>query len=218
MQPQFGPYGKLAQHGFARVSTWEIKDTFMAEDRSVSAVFELSSENGGEEVQKWPHKFTATYTVTVSNAGLETNLQVENTGDEPFDFTMAFHNYIKTTDIADARVFGTEGARYYDRLNGDKECGPEEDTGAGLMLDKETDRIYLNTPSELAAFDFGTLSVFKLKKTDTLPDCTLWNPFGADGCDPGWKTFMCIEPAAIAKPTMLPPGEVWIGSQLLGIE
>lgn len=190
----------------------------MAQDRSVSAVFELTSESGGAEVEKWPHKFTASYTVTLSNAGLETNLQVSNTDDKPFDFTMAFHNYIKTTEIADARVFGYEGVKFYDRLDGDKECGPEEDGGAGLMMTGETDRIYLNTPDELAAFDFGSLTVFKLKKTATLPDCTLWNPFGADGCDPGWKQFVCIEPAAVSTPVVLEPGQTWCGSQLLGIE
>lgn len=205
-------------HGFARVATWEIEDTFMSEDGSVSAVFSLNSETDQEEVKKWPHQFSATYTVTLSLAGLETNLQVANTGETEFDFTMAFHNYIKSSDIADTRVFGYENVKFFDRLQGDKECGPEEDTGSGLMLAGETDRIYLDAPDELAAFDFGTLSVFKLKKTGTLPDCTLWNPFGEGGCDPGWKNFVCIEPASIVKPTKLQPGERWVGSQLLGLE
>jgi glucose-6-phosphate 1-epimerase len=190
----------------------------MAQDRSVSAVFGLSSESDEPEVAKWPHKFSAKYTVTLSIAGLETNLQVTNTGETPFDFTMAFHNYIRTTGIADARVFGYEGVKFLDRLDGDRECGPEEDTGAGLMLTEETDRVYLNTPEELATFDFGSLTVFKLKKTATLPDCTLWNPFGAEGCDPGWKQFVCVEPAAVATPAVLQPGEQWVGSQLLGVE
>lgn len=216
--PQFGDGGDLVQHGFARISKWEIEDTFEAEDGSVSAVFSLSSDTDQAEVKKWGHKFEATYTVTLSLAGLETNLQVTNTGETEFDFTMAFHNYIKSSEIADTRVFGYEGVKYFDRLQGDKECGPEEDTGAGLMLTGETDRIYLDTPDELAAFDFGTLSVFKLKKTPSLPDCTLWNPFGEGGCDPGWRNFVCIEPAAIAKPAKVQPGERWVGSQLLGLE
>lgn len=216
--PQFGPYGSLVQHGFARISTWEISDTFVAEDGSVSAVLVLSSEIPSESISAWPHKFSAQYTVTLSNAGLETNFQVTNTDDKPFDFTMAFHNYIKTTDIADARIFGYEGAKYYDRLDNDKEGGPQEDTGAGVIVEKETDRIYLNTPEELALFDFTSLKVFKLKKTDTLPDATLWNPYGAGNCDPGWREFVCIEPACIAKPVKLNPGEKWCGSQLLGVE
>lgn len=216
--PQFGPYGDLVQHGFARISNWDINDTFVAEDGSVTAIFGLSSDSNEAGVKEWPHKFSATYTVTLSNAGLETNLQVENTDDKPFEFTMAFHNYIKTTLISDARIFGYEGLQYYDRLQGDKECGPQEDTGAGLLLTEETDRIYLDAPDELAAFDFGTLTVFKLKKTPTLSDATLWNPFGSEGCDPGWEKFVCIEPACISKPATLQPGESWCGSQLLGIE
>jgi glucose-6-phosphate 1-epimerase len=218
--PQFGAYGSLVAHGFARVSVWSIIDTFVAEDESVSAVFGLDSDMGATqpEIAKWPHKFSASYTVTLSNAGLETNLQVTNTGDKPFDFTMAFHNYIATSDVGDARIFGYEGVKYLDRLDGDKLCPPEEDTGAGLMLERETDRIYIDAPEELAMFDFASLKVFKLKKTPTLADATLWNPYGAEGADPGWKKFICVEPAAISTPAVVAPGEVWCGSQLLGVE
>lgn len=216
--PQFGPYGDLVQHGFARISTWGIEDTFEGEDGSVSAVFTLTNESAGDEIAKWPHKFEATYTVTLSNAGLETNLQVKNTDDKPFDFTMAFHNYFKTSAVSDARVFGYEGLMYNDRLDGDKQCGPENDSGAGLMVEKETDRIYLNAPDELAMFDFASLKVTKLKKTPTLPEATLWNPYGAEGADPGWNGFICIEPACISTPAKLEPGETWVGSQLLGVE
>lgn len=216
--PQFGPYGDLPQHGFARNTEWRIKDTSVDKDTSVHAIFILDSETGGENVEAWPHKFSAEYMVTISPAGLETKLSVTNTGDAPFDFTCAFHNYFKTSNIKDARIFGYEGLTWRNRLDGDKEMPEQEDTGAGVVLSEETDRIYLNAPEELAMFDFASLKVLKIKKTPTLSDATLWNPFGAEGADPGWANFVCIEPACISKPASVAPGETWIGAQLLGVE
>lgn len=216
--PQFGPYGNLAQHGFARVSNWVIKTSDVNDDGSVSAVFLLNSESGGEKVAEWPHKFSAEYTVTLSFAGLETKLAVTNTDDKPFEFTCAFHNYFKTTSIFDARIFGLEGLKAKNRLDGDKEISEQKDTGAGILLGEETDRIYMNAPEELAMFDFASLKVLKIKKTPTLPDTTLWNPFGAEGADPGWNNFVCIEPGCITNPARVAPGETWVGAQLLGVE
>lgn len=216
--PQFGPYGDLVQHGFARVSDWRIRNTTVNEDQSVTAVFGLSSESGQEAMAAWPHKFDAEYSVTLSIAGLETMLSVKNTDTKPFSFTCAFHNYFKTSAAGDARVFGFENLKHLNRLDGDKEMAEQEDTGAGVMLTEETDRIYMNAPEELAIFDFATLKVLKIKKTQTLQDATLWNPFGAEGADPGWNNFICIEPACITKPATLQPGETWVGAQLLGVE
>lgn len=216
--PQFGPYGDMIQHGFARISNWKIRDSNVNDDGSVSAIFGLSSDSDQEAVREWPYKFDLEYTVTLSFAGLETKLAVTNKDDKQFSFTAAFHNYFKTTNIDDARIFGYEGLKFLNRLDGDKEMPAEEDTGAGKFLTEETDRVYLDAPEELAMFDFASLKVLKIKKTPTLGDATLWNPFGAEGADPGWKNFVCIEPACISNPATVQPGETWVGAQLLGVE
>lgn len=216
--PQFGPYGDLVQHGFARVSDWEIRRTTVNDDGSVSAIFGLDNGMGQDPVSKWPYKFDAEYMVMLSFSGLETKLTITNKDDKPFSFTSAFHNYFKTTDVKDSRVFGFENKKWLNRLEDDKEMGPQEDTGAGILLTGETDRIYLDAPEELAVFDFASLKVLKIKKTSTLPEATLWNPYGAEGADPGWKQFLCIEPACIQSPAVLQPGESWVGAQLLGVE
>lgn len=215
--PQFGPYGDLASHGFARNSEWSIRHTVTNADGSVSGIFGLDSETGGDEVAKWPFKFDAEFTVTLSNMGLETKMTVVNKDDKPFSFTFAFHNYFKTTNVKDARIFGYESLSFKNRLDGDKVVGAEEDQGAGLLLTEETDRIYLDAPEELALFDFASLKIIKIKKTPTLGNATLWNPYGSEGCDPGWENFVCIEPACITEPAVLQPGESWVGAQLLGV-
>lgn len=216
--PQFGPYGDLVQHGFARISDWRIRNSFVADDTSVSVIFGLSSESGGEQVAQWPHKFDAEYMVTLSAIGLETKLSVKNVDDKPFQFTCAFHNYFKISSIKNARIFGFENVPFRDRLDGDSERAGEEDSGAGFQISQEIDRIYTNAPEEFAVFDFELLKVLKIKKTPTLSDATLWNPYGAEGADPGWNNFVCIEPACIANPPTVEPGETWVGAQLLGVE
>lgn len=216
--PQFGPYGDLVQHGFARVAPWQIEDTTVNDDGSVSTILLLDESADCEEVRKWPHKFSAEYTLTLSPVGLEAKLSVTNTGTDPMPFTFAFHNYFASSKVMEARVYGTEGVRYNDRLDGDRENPPMEDDGAGLLLTEETDRIYLNAPDELAIFDFSGLKVVKIKKTPTLPNATVWNPFGSEGADPGWEKFICIEPAVVTPAAVVAPGETWVGAQLLGVE
>lgn len=43
----------------------------------------------------WPYDFGLVYSVTLSKDSLETSLQVQNTGDEAFDFQCLFHTYLK---------------------------------------------------------------------------------------------------------------------------
>eukprot|EP00181_Compsopogon_caeruleus_P000152 CAMPEP_0184685258 /NCGR_PEP_ID=MMETSP0312-20130426/18261_1 /TAXON_ID=31354 /ORGANISM="Compsopogon coeruleus, Strain SAG 36.94" /LENGTH=363 /DNA_ID=CAMNT_0027139169 /DNA_START=173 /DNA_END=1265 /DNA_ORIENTATION=- len=216
--PQFGPYGDLPTHGFARATDWKLKETTVLEDGSVNAVFQIDSSTTSPLIAQWGKSFTAEYNVILSYAGIETGLKVVNTGSEPLDFTMAFHNYFAVSDIANTFVFGLEACSFKDRLQGDAESVSKEDDGSGMILSKETDSIFMNTVEELAIFDSGTLKVYKIKKTPNLPDCTLWNPFGSKGADPGWRSFICLEPAAVASPVQLAPGEEWYGAQLLGVE
>ena len=216
--PQFGPYGQLPQHGFARISKWDIVEHGVKDDGSAQATFLLTNEMEGEGSQ-WGPKFETTLTVILSSMGLETKLAVKNTGNEPMEFTAAFHNYLKVYEVADVRLFGLEGLKYKNRTQNDALVEPQgEMDPSGLEIKSETDRIYIDAPEELAMFEFSQLKVTKIKKTPTLPDATIWNPFGEKGCDPGWNNFVCIEPAAINNPVTPPAGEEWVGSQLLGIE
>lgn len=215
--PQFGP-GPLAQHGFARIATWEVVFAGTLDDGSVQTVMTISSDTDNEVIRQWGHAFTAEYAVTLSPTGLETSLRVVNTGTTAFDFTAAFHNYFAVTNVSEARVFGVESLPFQDRL-ADGATGTEAaDGGAGYLVDKAVDKLYVGAPEELAVFDFGALKVLKIKKSATLPDVTLWNPFGEGGCDGGWKNFVCVEPAAAADKVVLEAGEEWLGAQLLGVE
>lgn len=216
--PQFGPFGDLPTHGFARNVMWTIKSTSTESDGSVCAVFGLDSNHASDLVKAWPSSFTADYRVILSKEGLETTLYVKNTGSESLKFTFSLHNYFSVSDVASTKVFGLEKLTYMDRMNDSSVQDEPDDFGAGMGFDKETDRIYYGAPEELAILDVSTLKLIKIKKTPTLNDATVWTPFGSEGCDPGWKSFLCVEPAAVQNPVTLAPGEEWVGGQLLGVE
>lgn len=106
----FGPPPKthatssLPQHGFARNSKWQYLGKSSSEsgplrqggDDSVKLDFGLGSTDISDESQKaWPYEFSLVYSVTLSRDGLQTTLQVTNTGDKPFEFQMLLHSYFK---------------------------------------------------------------------------------------------------------------------------
>lgn len=90
--------------------------------------------------------------------------------------------------------------------------------GQGTGIEAETDRIYRDVTQDVAVFDMTTLRLYKIRRTETFSDATLWNPYGGEGADPGWKSFVCVEPAVIDKPAVVAPGEEWVGAQLLNVE
>lgn len=48
-----------------------------------------------EEFQKaWPYKFGLVYSVTLTKGSLETSLQVQNQGEQNFDFQVLMHTYL----------------------------------------------------------------------------------------------------------------------------
>jgi glucose-6-phosphate 1-epimerase len=49
-----------------------------------------------EEFRKaWPYEFGLVYSVILSPESLETSLQVQNKGNEAFDFHVLLHNYFR---------------------------------------------------------------------------------------------------------------------------
>ncbi|KAJ8902522.1 hypothetical protein NDN08_006925 [Rhodosorus marinus] len=218
--PQFGPYGDLPAHGFARITEWEVTALEVLEDGSVYTELKISNETESDLIKSWSgdKKWEAVYAVTLNAGGLETALRVTNNGSEPIEFTAALHNYINCSNIEKVRMYGLDNSKYMDRLDGDKKKDEPDDMGAGVAITEETDRIYTNIENEVVVFDSAKLHVITIKKTPTLSDTTLWNPFGSDGCDAGWKSFVCVEPAVVSKPAVVAPGETWTGAQLFALE
>ncbi|GJQ14272.1 hypothetical protein GpartN1_g6063.t1 [Galdieria partita] len=217
--PQFGPYGPLSQHGFARISYWRLKQMGTTQDRSANGmILCLSNQDLNPTwLSSWPFAFTAEYQIILGFDGLQTHFKVRNDGEEPFSFTFAFHNYFDVSDVSSCQIFGLEKVPFYDRRKNDEWTEQGEENLTGFQIVEPVDRVYASTPNELAIFDSSKLQIIKIKKYH-LPDSTLWNPFGTNGSDPGWKGFLCLEPGAIKSPILLKSGEEWQASQIIQCE
>jgi len=211
--PQFGPYGDLPQHGFARLSDWAVEvDGEDAEAESVRFVLT-------EKEAPWKgHGYRAEYTVGLGFDGLTTTLRVENTGEEAFEFTAAFHNYLKVAKAQWTLVYGVAGCEYFDRLDNDAtgvESLPDEADAGGVSVDGPVDRVYSGAADPIRVLDVAGGGGTVIWRSESLPEVTLWNPYGAEGADPGWEGFVCVEPAVVGKRAALGKGEEWVGWQRL---
>ena len=99
--PNFGPWKLGPQHGFARISNWEV-----LEEKEDFVILTLSDNK--ETRQMWDFGFTLQYTVRIENNKLYTILTVKNTDEKEFDFTALLHTYFKV-DVSTLEVTGFKG-------------------------------------------------------------------------------------------------------------
>ncbi|EXJ96207.1 hypothetical protein A1O1_01333 [Capronia coronata CBS 617.96] len=231
--PVFGPppkshaTGQLPQHGFARNSYWEFLGKSSSEslgrkaDDSVKLDFGLSSSMLDEAVRnKWPYEFGLVYSVTLEKGRLECQMNVQNKGDQPFDFQCLFHAYLAVKDISKTAVKGLQSSPYVDKVRSAQtftESSPE------LTFSSETDRVYTppaskdNTLVPLVVTEDGADSFVVTR--DGLPDVTVWNGWedkikamGDFEPKDGWKRYLCIEPGSVSSWTKLEAGDAWEGT------
>src|ERR1035441_2457142 len=112
--PWFGPREGLAQHGFARVKAWDLKEFAPAPDGSVSVRFRLPE---CPEAAAFP-AFTADYIVTV-NQSLTLQFVITNQSrDAEFIFENCLHSYFRSVSR------GRGLSRFYCRLHRDGQSVP----------------------------------------------------------------------------------------------
>ena len=212
--PQFGPFGDLPQHGFARRCRWTIEDV---SGPTLSAVGRLRlrlNEDATTQAQ-WPHAFVAKLIVGVTANSLTVALTVKNTDAAPFSFTAAFHPYFAVRDAFATRVEGLAGCRVRDSLH---DGLVTEETASVLDIVGPLDRIYYDAPDRLFIRD-GDRSM-AIEKVG-FPDAVVWNP-GAEGvrartdfAEGEERLMLCVEAAVIQQPITLVPGESWTGLQIM---
>lgn len=213
--PQFGGLGNLPKHGFARTAHWTLQSCSNDAQGKGIAVFVLQDNEASRAV--WPYAFTAQLRVTVHADQLNIALDIRNTGTDSFSFTAALHTYFAVQNIAAARLHGLQHCQYRDSMNGGQLC---TETADSLHITAETDRIYLNTPSELRLQQ--PQQVMQIR-SEGFADTVVWNP-GATGAvklsdlEPeGHQRMLCVEAAAIGQPVILAAGQSWCGQQQLRV-
>ncbi|EIE25671.1 galactose mutarotase-like protein [Coccomyxa subellipsoidea C-169] len=211
--PQFGGFGPLSQHGFARNSEFAVTD-------SAADSVTLSLTPSKDQLQLFPHPFELKVKVDVGNDVLEQTLTATNTGSKAFELTAALHTYFSISSIDKARVDGLSGVDYLDSLQDKRRL---TENGASVRFGGEVDRIYLATPSRLEVVDEGRGRAVVVEKQG-FPDAVVWNPWVdkaagmGDFGDDEYKEMVCLEPAVAGSgPVTLQPGATWTAKQTLSL-
>jgi glucose-6-phosphate 1-epimerase len=214
--PQFGPFGGLPQHGFARNIRWRVSDDSRQNDgeirlRLTSA--DVAAARPAAEVAAWPHAFSLEEIVQVHESVLTVRLVVTNTGSTPFDFTVALHPYFTMRDAFAASVRGLGGLSYRDALRDGDVFREDERT---LSISGALDRIYYDAPEVIEVLDgHRTLRIEKSGFTDAV----VWNPGAAvTGSKRDFEAgdenrMLCVEAATVRTPITLEAGADWMGVQ-----
>ncbi|MBP6773033.1 MAG: D-hexose-6-phosphate mutarotase [Gemmatimonadaceae bacterium] len=206
--PQFGPFGDLPQHGFARVSRFTAEP--IAHDPSR---MRLRLRDTDATRALWPFQFDLEIDVHIEARSLALTMTVRNVDMEYADFTAAFHPYFAMRHAYAATVAGLAGGSYRDAL---RDGAVADEDAPVLAITGPLDRIYFEAPDRLVIHD-GERQLI-IEKTG-FPEAVVWNP-GVDGvrsrtdfADGDEQRMLCVEAARIAVPVRLAPGDVWSATQ-----
>lgn len=190
--PWFGPAAKegLPAHGFARNMLWSLKAHHETDD-GVTLTLELKDNE--ESRRLWPHAFTL---LAHFRLGECCEITLEAHGE--FETTAALHSYFNVGDSGRVTVSGL-GTHYLDKVAGGK--GTLTD-GVQAFPDR-IDRVYLEPQSHSQIHDPSIQRIIDVAHHHH-SNVVGWNPGPAlsasmaDVPDAGYKTFVCVETAAIS--------------------
>jgi len=203
--PQFGAFGDLPKHGFARTADWQPRP-IEAEPGRAALSFVLTDSEATRA--QWPHPFTATLDISASAADLVMTMTVANHGPDTARFTGGLHTYLAVGDPL-ASITGLEGCHAWD---GQSTAAPRFTvpiTGPVRALDAQ-DLVIQGAlaPVRLTDRTLGTMHV----AAEGFAHRVVWNPGpGHELPDvaPGDEArFVCIEPTDVG-PVVLPAGSIW---------
>ncbi|CAF0891003.1 unnamed protein product [Brachionus calyciflorus] len=189
--PNFGPWEKGPQHGFARVKKWTVIEPANKVNDSISVKLSLTDDE--ETRLLWDFKFELIYEVTLTKKSLKTNLTIKNLGSVEFDFTTLLHTYFRVDDISNVRVQNFVGLNYVDKVKG---RATETEARKEIQISEEVDRVYASTDNT-HLIDTGSSKVTLIK--ENLPDTVVWNPWiekakaMSDFGDEEYKNMICVE-------------------------
>ncbi len=218
--PWFGPHdsdSSKPQHGFARLSEWEVKSTQQLQDGSTELVLTLKENE--ETMKLWPYLFEAELTV-IAGAAFSIRLQIKNTGDQTFTYTDALHTYFNISDLTNIQIAGLAGTSWY---NGFASTTTEQQEEV-LTIAAEENRRYINHEKDCVITDSGYQRKLIVSKTGSKVT-VVWNPYIetakniGDMPDDGYKTFICVEAAnAYTDAVVLEPGQLHTISQTFSVQ
>ncbi|MBS1198734.1 MAG: hypothetical protein H6R18_2519, partial [Proteobacteria bacterium] len=178
-----------------------------------AATFRLEDDEATHTI--WPQVFTAELTVMIEDNRLDVELEIFNRSEAAFEFTAALHTYLRLGNVELARLEGLEGLSYIDATAGKSR---RQDDRYALLVDDETDRIYLGANKPLLLSETGRQVAIE---QSGFRDVVVWNPWETriagltDMAPLDFKRMLCVEAAMVESPVRLVPGEDWCGRQTL---
>ncbi len=194
--PWFGPdpdgLGR-GSHGFVRNRMWTLLSAEATAAGETKVRLGITASEETEEI--WPHRFELVLEILVG-AQLSLTLTTQNTGDEAFSITQAFHTYFTIGDVNQVQVLGLEENTYFDKANE----GAQKTQSGAIAISAETDRIYTGVKPELV-IDDGALGRRIRISTQGSRTAIVWNPWKeisikmADLEAQDYQRFICVETA-----------------------
>jgi glucose-6-phosphate 1-epimerase len=209
--PQFGG-GPLPQHGFGRNSKFDLLETSVAGD-SNSAKVVLALHDNASTRKVWNHAFELKIIAELSfhpqlKSKLRLSMDVTNKSNEGITFTSALHTYFKVDDVEKVAIRSLKNLEYLDKVTQKKEKEHRDE----VTISSETDSVYHSAPDHVTIIDGETkISITK----HNFSDYVIWNPHKekcttiADMGTDDWKTFVCVEAAAVNTPVVLKSNDTW---------
>ena len=206
--PWFGPHPSEAgfpAHGYARTVMWEVLETGTGANGETRIHFGLIETEATRN--QWPHASEVQVRVTIGSA-LRVELVTRNNGNMPIELGEALHTYFHISDVADVVIHGLEKSEYLDKV----EDFARRQQQNGVCIEREVDRVYLNTEADCLIDDRGLQRRIRIAKQGSR-STVVWNPWiekadkMGDFGEAGYRGMVCVETAnAFENVVTLEPG------------
>lgn len=193
-------------HGFVRNRLWSVLKTESHENGATKITLGVDSQTVDSEIWSTPVKLLIEITIAET---LTLTLTTENLNDEALTMSQAFHTYFAIGDIHQTTVLGLDGKEYLDKTSSPVETKTQQ---GDIIIQNETDRIYLDVPSHLIIDDQTWQRRIHLNSVGN-KTAVVWNPWEAistkmaDLTDDAYQQFICVETTNAASDSITIPAK-----------
>jgi len=208
--PWFGPKADdpaAPIHGFVRLMDWRIENITSSPDGSIVVVMALEHNPANWAIGQ--QSFNLQYRIVIGRQ-LHLELTLRNNALTPLITSHALHSYFAIGDIHQTLIRGLSGVEYLDKTQQMQRFTQDEQP---ISITGETDRVYVNTKSDVVIEDQASKRRIRVKKSGS-HSTVVWNPWieksakMQDFGDDEWQGMVCVETAnAFENILHLPPGE-----------
>jgi len=202
--PWFGPRTGEVDHGFARITEWELTGSAAAPADGVTVRFRLPAAAIRDD---WP-QFCSEFVVTVAGTLTMELITTNESPDHNFEFENCLHSYFAVGDIAQVSLTGLKGTHYLDKTD---QGARKLESADALRITAETNRVYPDTPGVVEIHDAAFRRTIRVDKSNSA-STVVWNPWTTQPLsdfDPAeHRQMVCVEAGNVGQNKIsLPPGQ-----------